>query len=120
MTGPLNEHQAWAAYEADGPDAIAQQPAAVQLGVARVLGVELGRMDPRHPVAEVAKRDLATIYARAHPEPVKASPRDRQEANRVIAELTAHPAYIDPSHADHAAVSARVRQAYETRYRGEE
>jgi hypothetical protein len=118
MSG-LNEHQAFQAYQTSGLAGLAGQTTEQQKALAKVLSLEVMRMDPNHPATDVVKRDIAQIYKNAHPVAQKASDADRAAAGQAIAQLKEHPAYLDPKHPQHQAVTKQIAAAYEVRYRGE-
>lgn len=115
----MNIHQAYRSYASDGLAGVAGQGRDLQLELARILTADAAAMNQQDPGTQAIKRDVAQIYQNAYPEEQRAPDWQRQQADRVIAELTQHPAYLDTKHADHATVAARVSQAYAVRHQGE-
>ena len=118
MSG-LNEHQAYLAYQEQGLAGLAGQSTQQKLDMAKLLSIEVTRMDQRHPATGIVKRDIAQIYKDAYPATQKASEADRAAAGQAITQLKEHPAYLDPKHPQHQAVTKQIAAAYEVRYRGE-
>lgn len=118
MSAPRNEHEDFAAYEAGGIDAVMGIPRDRAMSLAKVLSIQAGRMDQRHPSTEIVKRDVSKIYELLHPEVQEAPEYQRSEARQTIANLKTHPAYMDAKHPEHARVVAQVTRAYEVENRG--